>query len=218
MVCRLISEPYLYRTHVGNIAMKITSIKQQVKNPERASIFVEGKYSFSLSLNELVAEKLKMGQDLTEPEQKRLKKLSEEGKLRARVLEWLLNRPRSSRELREYLYRKKVESDLAQSLSDEMAIKGYLDDERFAEWLVELRRRGGKSERAIRAELGRKGIDRELADAALVEGRDEADRLRALVDKKQKLARYRADPQKLIAYLARQGFSYDDIKRTLADS
>ena len=47
--------------------MKITTIKQQVKNPERASIFVDGKYSFSLSLNELVAEKLKIGQEIDDP-------------------------------------------------------------------------------------------------------------------------------------------------------
>ena len=34
--------------------MKITAIKAQVKNPERVSIFVDDKYSFSLSLDELV--------------------------------------------------------------------------------------------------------------------------------------------------------------------
>jgi hypothetical protein len=35
--------------------MKITAIKQQVKNPERVSIFVDGKYEFSLSLDELAS-------------------------------------------------------------------------------------------------------------------------------------------------------------------
>src|ERR1700709_459622 len=91
--------------------MKITSIKQQVKNPERASLFVDGKYSFSLSLNELVAEKLKINQEIDEAELKRLKKLSEDGKLKNRAMEWVMNRPRSIRELRDYLYRKKAEPE-----------------------------------------------------------------------------------------------------------
>jgi hypothetical protein len=33
--------------------MKITAIKQQVKNPERVSVFIDEKYEFSLSLDEL---------------------------------------------------------------------------------------------------------------------------------------------------------------------
>lgn len=195
--------------------MKITSIKQQVKNADRASVYVEGTYSFSLHLNELVTEKLRIGQELDEAELKRLKKLSEDGKLRARVLEWLLNRPRSQKELREYLYRKKVEPEQSEALASEMSARGYQDDRRFGEWLVELRRRGGKSERAVRAELGRKGIGRELANELVTGGDNETDRLRQLLAKKRQIARYRADPQKLMAYLARQGFSYDDIKRVM---
>ena len=39
--------------------MRVSSIKQQVKNPQRVSIFVDGKYSFSLSLDELLREKIK---------------------------------------------------------------------------------------------------------------------------------------------------------------
>jgi hypothetical protein len=60
--------------------MKITSIKQQVKNPERVSIFVDDQYAFSLSLDELVREKLKNNQEIDQAELKKLKKLSEDGK------------------------------------------------------------------------------------------------------------------------------------------
>jgi len=92
--------------------MKITSIKQQVKDPERVSIFVDGKYSFSLNLSELVSQKLKNNQELSEADIKRLRKISEDGKLKARALNWLLMRPHSEREFRDYLKRKKAEPDL----------------------------------------------------------------------------------------------------------
>lgn len=195
--------------------MKITSIKQQVKNPERASIFLDGKYSFSLTLSELVAEKLKIGQGLDEPELKRLKKLSDDGKLKMRALEWVMNRPRSIREFRDYMFRKKADSDLAEKLQEEFTGRGYIDEIRYAEWLVDVRRRRGKSERAIRSELTSKGLDNEVVQGVLQGGGDELERLKELVNKKAKLPRYKADRQKFMQYLARQGFSYDDIKSVL---
>lgn len=196
-------------------SMRITSIKQQVKNPERASIFIDGKYSFSLSLNELVAEKLKIGQELDEPELKRLKKLSDDGKLKGRALEWVMTRPRSVREFRDYMFRKKAEPDMTAKLIGEFTERNYLNEKTFAGWLVDMRRRGGKSERAIKAELAKKGIAREITAEVMEGNGNELARLKEIVAKKSKLPRYKADPSKLMAYLARQGFSYDDIKQVI---
>lgn len=198
--------------------MKITSIKQQVKNPERASLFVDGKYSFSLSLNELVVEKLKINQEIDDAELKRLKKLSDDGKLKGRALEWVLNRPRSIREFKDYMYRKKADPDQITVLIEEFEGKNYLSDTLFAHWLIDMRRRGGKSERAIKNELMKKGVDREvIAETTRVDNDDELVRLRALIDKKRHIARYKNDEQKFKQFLLRQGFGYDDIKSALKD-
>lgn len=201
----------------AEITMKITSIRAQVKNSERASIFIDGKYAFSLSLNELVNEKLKIGQELSESESKRLKKLSDDGKLKARALEWLLNRPRSVREFKDYLYHKKVEPEQISSLVEDLLAKGYLDEEKFSAWLIDFRRRMGKSERAIKNELLKKGVAREVMASAFEEGEgSELERLKALVGKKAKLSRYKNDQQKLKQYLIRQGFNYQDVKTVLS--
>jgi hypothetical protein len=48
--------------------MKITDIKQQVKRQARYSIFVEGKYAFSLSEPELMKSGIQIGRDYTEEE------------------------------------------------------------------------------------------------------------------------------------------------------
>lgn len=200
--------------------MKITNIKQQVKNPDRVSIFIDGKYSFSLSLGELVEQKLKLSQELEQKDLKKLKQISDDGKLKARALEWVMTRPRSLREFRDYLRRKKAEPEFVDRLETDFLSRGYLDERRFADWLSDVRRRRGKSDRTIRSELASKGINREIADEVMTgydEGESEQDRLKKLVDKKQHLPRYKADQQKLMQYLARQGFAYDDIKRALID-
>lgn len=196
--------------------MKITSIKQQVKNPERASLFVDGTYSFSLSLNELVSEKLKINQEIDDAELKRLKKLSVDGKLKGRALEWVMNRPRSLRELRDYLYRKKAEPEQITSITEELESRGYISDRTFAEWLVDMRKRGGKSSRAIQNELMKKGVNRGIiAETVPKDSDQERQLLRGLIEKKRRLSRYKNDETKLKQYLLRHGFSYDDIKAVL---
>ena len=197
-------------------AVKITSIKQQVKNPERVSIFVNGKYEFSLSLDELIKYKLKNNDELDKADIKKFKKISADGKLRARVLEWLLNRPHSEREFKDYLFRKKVEPEQIESLVSEMTQKGYLDNAKFAAWFTELQARRGKSDRAISAELFKKGIGREAANEVLETGAgDEADRLKVVIEKKKRLGRYKDDNEKLAKYLTSQGFSWQLVKEEL---
>jgi regulatory protein len=196
--------------------MTITSIKQQIKNQERVSIFVDGKYSFSLSLDELLKYKLKNGDELSPADIKKYKKQSADGKLRMRALEWLINRPHSEREFRDYLYRKKADKDQIDQLIDEFTEKGYLDNAKFALWFTELQTRRGKSDRAIRSELSKKGVGRETADQILQQNEsDEIERLRATIAKRTKISRYKNDPLKLAKYLTSQGFNYQLVKDEL---
>jgi regulatory protein len=196
--------------------MKITALKQQVKNPERVSIFIDEKYDFSLSLDELVKYKLRKDQELSAGEIKKFKKISADGKLRARALEWLLIRPHSEREFKDYLYRKKAEPDQIESLVTEFTAKKYLDDAKFALWFVDLQARRGKSTRAIRSELYKKGISGEVAGDSLAGDSDnEVERLKSVIEKKQNLSRYKNDKVKFIKYLTSQGFNYSDVKREL---
>jgi regulatory protein len=87
-------------------SLLVTDIKQAIKNPNRANIFINNKYSFSLDISQLSDNPLKIGQTLTAPELDHFKKLSSLGKLYARALEYALTRPRSEKEVRDYLLRK----------------------------------------------------------------------------------------------------------------
>lgn len=195
--------------------MKITSIKQQIKNPERVSVFIDSKYTFSLSLGELVEQKLKAGLEIDEVRLGALKKISDDGKLRSRALEWVLNRPRSSKEFFEYMRRKKADPDLVCKLIEEFQDKKYLSDAKFAVWLTELRRRSGKSERAIKSELLSKGVSHSEISSVMGDGDNEISRLKLIVDKKRRLSRYANDDNKFKQYLLSKGFSYQDIKAVL---
>ena len=92
--------------------LKITDLKQGVKNPNRVNVFVGGKYSFSLDIAQVVDLGVKIGKLVTSEELEDLKKASEFGKLYQRALEWVLVRPRSEKEAYDYLYKKVYEKKL----------------------------------------------------------------------------------------------------------
>lgn len=199
--------------------MNITSIKQQVRDQNRVSVSVDQKYSFSLTLDELVREKLKIGLELDPSRLKKLKQVSLDGKIRSRALDWALNRPRSVKEFGNYLMKKKVDKLLVAKLTEEFIARDYLSDEVYASWLIDVRSRAGKSNKFISSQLLANGISRDIFEPLLSDlDQPEGLRLQSVVDKKQKLSRYKSNPDKLIRYLLGQGFRYSDIQDSLKRS
>ena len=85
---------------------EITDLRQGVKNPNRVNVFVDGKFSFSLDVSQVVDFHIKKGMEISAEQLEEYKNASEFGKLYQRTLEWVLVRPRSVREANDYLYRK----------------------------------------------------------------------------------------------------------------
>ena len=208
----------------------ITDLRQAVKNENRVNVFVNKKYSFSLDISQVVDFHLKKGLEISEEQLNEYKKASEFGKLYQRTLEWVLVRPRSERETRDYLRRKLLQKfrghfatneervrENLQELSDNIIFrlisKGYIDDRKFAEYYVENRFvKKGISKKRLRMELMKKGVLSDIIDEVL-NGRNDEEEIKKMIIKKR--AKY--DDEKLIAYLCRQGFSYQlaqDLVRT----
>lgn len=198
--------------------MKITSIRQQAKRSDRYSIFVEGKYAFSLSESALIQSGLASGQELTKPQVSEFKRLSADDKLYNQALRYAAMRPRSRWELEFYLTRKKGASP---PLSDEILNKlsniGLIDDKQFAKTFVGDRRLlRPTSRRRLAAELNKKRVPSEFIEAALgTDPEDELAALREVITRKRRQTKYQ-DDLKLMQYLARQGFTYDLIKAELS--
>lgn len=213
--------------------MKITSISAQQKSQDRVNISVDGKYRFSLDISQVVDLGIKVGNDYTKEELIALESESQFGKLYIKALEYCLIRPRSQREVRDYLWRStrttkyksrsgdiKERSGVSQEVADRvfnrLVEKRYVNDEDFAGWWVENRNlKKGVSRRKITAELRSKGVDGDIIESKLDQSaRTDLSELRKVIAKRRR--RY-DDQQKFIQYLARLGFSYDDIKSALSE-
>lgn len=198
--------------------MKITDIQKQVKTEGRYSIFVDGKFSFGLSELGLIDSGIKIGLEIDEAELARLKEEANTDKAYNMALGLLAQRPRSEWELKEYLKRKKLEAHKIEAILDKLRTRGYIDDTAFAKsWVSNRRLLKNMSARKLILELRSKRLADEVIQTVMAEDEaDEREVLRAEIIKKRKQTRYQ-DEQKLMQYLARQGYRYEDIKAVLAD-
>lgn len=213
--------------------MKITDISLQARNNNRVNVSIDGVYSFSLDIAQVTDLNLKVGRELSDGELEELQEESQFGKLYARAMEYCLARPRSVKELRDYLWRKTrptkkrslktgeiterpgVKPEITERVLARLIEKQYLDDEKFARfWLEHRFLQKGTSVRRLKLELAQKGIDQETIDQLIAENiRSDDEELQKIIAKKR--YKYADDEQKFMAYLARQGFSYNDIRSAL---
>lgn len=196
--------------------MKVTAITRQVKNPERVSISVDGKYCFSLSIDQLLYEQLKKGDEVSDDRVKQLKELSTNEKLRLKVMAWALLRPRSELELRQYIRRLRMKDRTIGDLQwviDSMVNRRFVDDRAFAEWWVGRTSRQSKSVSELRSELMSKGINRSLIQSVLHDRNDDT-LLTELIYKLASRPKYQ-DRTRLVRYLQTKGFSYSSIVAAL---
>ena len=207
--------------------MKITAISLQIRDKNRVNVSVDGKYRFSLDLSQVISLGLKNGQDYSDEELLAFETESQFGKLYGRALEYCLMRPHSAKEVRDYLYRKTrpsrsktgelkpgISPELTVRVFDKLVEKKYIDDQKFANYWIENRSlTKGASQRKLTAELRSKGVVTTIIEQVIGETeRIDRDEIIKIISKNR--SRY-PDDQKLMMYLARQGFDYEDIKQAL---
>ena len=123
-------------------------------------------------------------------------------------------RPRTEKEIRDRLTEAEFSSELVEETIVRLLELQLLDDHAFAlQWIEERALRKGLGPRALTAELGRKGIDRSVAEAAVAEsGLDEVTHATEQASRNvRKVIRFplREQAAKLQQMLIRKGFSFE---------
>jgi regulatory protein len=132
-------------------------------------------------------------------------------------------RPRSEKELRDYLVKKKCDDVISKRIIDSLTRDKFLNDEEFTRWWVEQRTiLKPKAVRVIKYELKQKGINKDLIDSFFESDENSnSDFEAALKLAEKKMPRYaRFDDRKVIyekmgRFLASKGFDWDTIKAVI---
>jgi regulatory protein len=194
----------------------ITAI-EKVPWRRRAIVSLDGAESLSLRLDVIALARLEVGQTLAPERQRELQAEDQRQDAIEAALKLLAAGPRSERELRDRLQRRRLSSEAVDHAMRRMSELGYLDDAAFARFYVETRRASPRSKRALAFELTRRGVDKQLAATALEEHSD----AEAAYDAAQRRLRSLRDldrqtfERRLGNFLAGRGFGYGIARSTI---
>ncbi len=198
------------------MAGKVTAVKVQARNKQRANVYLDGAFAFGLPA--IVAARLRVGQLLTDAECEDLRRQGAAEQAYERALTFLSYRPRSADEVSRYLVGKQAPEDVIAQVLARLTQAGLLDDRAFARYWVEnresFRPRGTV---ALRHELRRKGIGDEAIKAAIGD-LDETDAAyRAAQGQASRLGHADRETfrRRLGGFLSRRGFSYATVREVI---
>ena len=195
----------------------ITAIEKQ-KRRQRVDIEVDGVVALSLRLDVVALRGLAAGQELTQARRKELESEDQRLDAVATALRLLAAGQRSERDLRDRLRQRKFRLAAVDHAIERMRALGYLNDAAFARSWVESRQASTpRSRRALAFELGRKGVDREVASEA-VEELSDADAAYEAAQRRLRSLRGLDRPtftRRLGNFLASRGFGYGVVRTTI---
>jgi regulatory protein len=201
----------------------LTAITPSPRHPGRFDVFVDGRPVAILSLDAIERLRLGVGAEVAGREEQ-IALAAAELKVYDRALNLLAFRARSSAELARSLVRKGEPKELVQRAVARLQEQGLLDDAAFAQSFTRAKVLGARqSRRRVQQGLARKGVARDVTDAAIAtvfeeEGVDQRavveaaarKKLRSLVTLEPAVRRRR-----LYAFLARRGYDADDVRRAM---
>lgn len=184
-------------------------------SPGRVTVTLCGGEEIKTTLNVVTDLRLYSGRELDEEELKELYRASRSALARNRAMELLSRRPMSEKELVDKLIRKGEDEEAARDCACWLREEGFLNDESYAAAVARHYAAKGYGPGRVRAELSRRGVDRELwkdAIEAMPENRDRLDRFIAarLTDPED-----REQIRKVSAALYRRGYSWEEIRSAL---
>lgn len=210
---------------------QVSKLSQQKKDTQRVNVFLDGKFAFGISLESALKNNLKVGKTTSTKTVEELIKKEYASALFDKSLKFLEFRPRSEKEVRDYLakkisikdsikFREAAASPAIERIIEKLTKYKYLNDRQFATWLKNSRVKGrAKSKMAVKIELLQKGIEKDIIEKTLSNFPDEVELAKKSVSKK--IMRWSqldkiSFKKKIYSYLLTKGFSYEVIRKVFA--
>jgi len=188
---------------------KITALEAQKRNPNRVNVYLDGEFAFGVA--RIVAAWLKVGDTLDDAKIEKMQAEDAQERAIQQALLFLSYRARSESEIRKNLRKHEIPEGVIEETIARLRQDGLANDDQFARAWVENRAVfRPRSRRMMAMELRQKGLDEEIASAALEEVDDEALAYEAAQKKSTRFKKldWQEFRKKLSEFLARRGFSY----------
>ncbi len=200
--------------------MRVTKIERQKKRSSRRSVFIDGSFAFGISDDILLKFALHEGALLDEGTVEKIIASDHEETAKHKALRFLSIRPRSKKEIRDYLLRREFSSEIAESVIERLESLKLLDDAAFARMVcrdaIAKKPSGAKM---LRNGLMKKGVPLPIIESVLVEfstpdsefqmAVKAAEWQRRRIGRSSKQLDNNHIKKKILDYLVRRGFAFD---------
>ncbi|WP_101846411.1 recombination regulator RecX [Halobacillus sp. Marseille-P3879] len=205
---------------------KITRVTTQKKSKNRYNIYLDRgqgeAYGFSVDEDILVKYTLQKGKELEESTIEALIQKDTIHKVYTQTINYLSYRMRSEKEIRDFLAKKETDEEHIEEIVQRLYREKLLDDLEFAKALVRTRMNtASKGPLVLKKELIEKGVDKSVAEEAILEFPFELQVEKAvkLAEKKLRSDRKKSQKQQIQnaqQHLMQKGFNSDVIKEALS--
>lgn len=200
--------------------MLITKIEKQKNNPKRYSVFLNHEFAFGIDEIDLLYFKLKENEHLEKEKYQYILNNLLLNKAKNKALKYLGYKMRSEKQVREKLLEDEFPEIIIKKVLLMLKKYNYIDDEEYAKAFIKDKMNiKGYGAFKISYELKMQGIPEDIFKKYLEDDGfvNEQEKAIALLEKKIRRIEkidYK-EKQKLYAYLARRGFSFDTINNAL---
>ena len=184
-------------------------------SPGRVTVTLCGGEEIKTTLNVVTDLRLYAGRELDGEELNELYRASRSALARNRAMELLSRRPMSEKELVDKLIRKGEDEETAADCARWLRENGFLNDESYAAAVARHYAAKGYGPGRVRAELSRRGVDRELWDDTLEAMPENTDKLDRFIAARLTDPEDRDQIRKVSAALYRRGYSWEEIRSAL---
>lgn len=196
--------------------MKITRIENSKHVQERVLVFLEEGDPLRITGHELLQFGLYPGMDLSPQLVVQLQAAGQRSESRVKAARLASGRMLSRKELTDKLSRKGIDPDTAEETADWLESLGAVDDAGYAGVIVRHYGAMGYGAGRVRQELHRRGVPKELWDAALEQLPPPEEAIRKfLAGKLRGRGMTPEDSRRLAAALQRRGFAWQEIRPVL---
>lgn len=196
--------------------MKIQKIKAGKRDKNKLILYFEDGTFAETSADD--SYMLKAGDDIPAEEAEKLKKKYTDRRARASAARTLSHHTVSKAQLSGKLKDRGYSAEEAERAADWFEEKGFIDDNRYAAVCAEYYKKRGYGRLKILSELRKRGIAEDISEEAVSNLPGFENEITALIKKKLKtFPPDRGEKQKIIAYLMRRGFKYDEIRSAFSE-
>lgn len=205
--------------------MKITSYEEQKHNKEKLNVYIDGEYSFSITLNGWAKNFLWVGKELSEDEINKIKQEDTCELALSYAYRVIGNGLKTEVEMRRKFKEKAFSEDDIEYAINKLKEYNYINDKYYAECYIKARvipNKWGKI-KAYNMML-QKGIDKDIINESLDELFSEDEEYKIILESAKKKLDTLSNisdkikiKNKLISFLLNRGFDYSLIKKVIAE-